>query len=254
MAGTGDNHSLEQVAIFLAAWHEDLIAELHENHSGLLKQCEPKLATLIPDDFPNPRILRLYTHPNTLQGQAGFVMPPLAPNRAIDAVALAHFAKCNFVWAKDAGGVLQHFSPFVFSGIAIQELVRHAILLDQEALHHSVLLPLIGDVLLYQFNKSSSYQKEVCIKLYFDHEYITSICQAASDTGDGAPADEIVDVHAWLPAAMLKHVIPESSDEDSASDDDLSGFSFIHESSCVIADVKQQIQSMLWTPRMMWRV
>jgi hypothetical protein len=181
------------------------------------------------------------------------------PNGAINTVALARFAKRNFVWVKDAGGVLQHFSPFIFSGIAVQELIQHAILLDQGALHHPVTLPLIGKVLLYWFNKSSAYQKEACVKLHFDQEYLASICQAASDTRDSAAVDIIVDVCAWLPAAVLKHVIPESGDEDSTSGDnddlgDVSGLPFIHGSLCMIADVQQLIQSVWWTLMMMWRV
>jgi hypothetical protein len=243
VAGTGNDHSPEQVATFLAAWHEDLIAELCENRTGLLKHRQPKLTTLIPNDFPDLHILKLYTHLNTLQGQAGFVMSLLASNRAFDMVAIAHFAKRNFVWAKDADSALHHFDPLVFSGIAVRELVRHAVLLDQGALHHPVTLPLIGDVLLYRFNKSSSYQKVACVKLHFGHEYITSICQAVSDTRDAHSANEIIDVCAWVPAAMLKHVIPESNDKDSTLGDDIPGLPFIHESPCVISDVREQIRS-----------
>ena len=57
VAGTGDNHSAEQVTIFLAAWHDDLVTELHENVSGFLKQWQPKLANSIPADFPDLKIL-----------------------------------------------------------------------------------------------------------------------------------------------------------------------------------------------------
>ncbi|KAF8223227.1 PIN domain-like protein [Tricholoma matsutake] len=183
VVGTGDNHSPEHVAAFLAAWCEDLIIELCENRSGFLKQHQPKLANLIPNTFPDLQILRLYTHPKTLQHQAAFVMPPLVSNGGIDTVALSHFAKRTFVWGQDPGSVLQHFASFVFSGIAVQELIRHA---------------------------SSAYQREARVKLHFEREYLASICWAASDMGDGTAVDKIVGIRAWLPAAMLEHSIPQS--------------------------------------------
>jgi hypothetical protein len=244
VVGTGDDHSPEQVAAFLAAWREDLVVELRENRSGFLKQRQPKLANLIPDTFPDLRILRLYTHPKTLQHQAAFVMPPFVLNGGIDTVALSRFAKRTFVWGRDPGGVLRHFASFVFSGIAVQELIRHAVLLDQGALRRPVTLPLIGGVLLYRSNKSSAYQREARVKLHFEREYLASVCRAASDTGDGTAVDEIVGVRGWLPAAMLEHIIPQSGGvktvDNGSSDDelgDVSGSSSIHGSSCMIANV-----------------
>jgi hypothetical protein len=205
VAGTGDNHMPNEVTLFLTAWHQDLINELRENHSGFLQQQQPKLANSIPADFSDLKVLKLYTHPITSQGCTGFVVPLLASDRGPDPVALSCFAKCNFIWRLDPGQVLCYFSTYISPGIAVWELIRHAVLLDQNAVHHPITPSLIGAEILYRCNQSSAYQNEARVHLLFEEEYLADICRAASDTGDGSAVNEIVGICAWLPVAMLNH-------------------------------------------------
>jgi hypothetical protein len=205
VAGTGDNHAPNKVTLFLTAWHQDLINELCENHSGCLQQWQPKLANSIPADFPDLKVLKLYMHPIMSQGCASFVLPLLASDQGPDVVALSCFAKHNFIWGLDPGQVLCYFSTYVFPGIAVRELIRHAVLLDQNAVHHPITPSLISAAILYRCNQSSAYQNEARIHLLFEEEYLADVCRAVSDTGDGSAVDEIAEIRAWLPVAMLDH-------------------------------------------------
>ncbi|KAJ7864359.1 PIN domain-like protein, partial [Mycena leptocephala] len=55
-------HELDK---YLTGWRDALRDELRTNASGLLHKCHPKLATDIPDTFPNLEVINLYLNPLT---------------------------------------------------------------------------------------------------------------------------------------------------------------------------------------------
>lgn len=55
-------HELDK---YLTGWRDALRDELRTNASGLLHKCHPKLATDIPDTFPNLEVVNLYLNPLT---------------------------------------------------------------------------------------------------------------------------------------------------------------------------------------------
>jgi hypothetical protein len=60
----------EDMPAFLDTWREDLRTELRTNASGYLGKKCVALSKTVPDDFPDPIVLRSYTHPITTESEA----------------------------------------------------------------------------------------------------------------------------------------------------------------------------------------
>ena len=84
------NHANDNAA-FLASWHVALCKELRTNASHRLLKCLPKLANLVPVDFPDLAIVQLYLASCTTV----YVIPPavFVPVHSIDFVLLARFCE-----------------------------------------------------------------------------------------------------------------------------------------------------------------
>jgi hypothetical protein len=92
-----------------------------------LLKCLPKLANLVPADFPDMDILQLYLAPCTTD----YTTHPavFGPVCGVDFVSLALFCEWNFAWA-DAGGILRYLTSYVFPGHAVRQLMKAAVAMD----------------------------------------------------------------------------------------------------------------------------
>ena len=108
---------------YLLTWRLDLEDELLNDPHRALGRTYPHLANTIPHTFPNPKVLRQYTHPLTSSINLGssqrtsqwFTL--MFPNT----VALALLCDQYFGWGPD---ILNRLSTNVWDGYFIRQLVQ----------------------------------------------------------------------------------------------------------------------------------
>jgi Holliday junction resolvase YEN1 len=206
------NNAADDLPSFLDAWRESLRNELRTNTSGYLLSLHPALAENIPSDFPDINVLSLYMDPVTSEGthtaptDISFKQPQLA--------ALATFAERNFVWGTTLG-VLTHFAASVFPGLALRELLDAASAADGGQTVNSASCPLLGHIVGVRENQATCYLPEVRVVLTPDQSLSTQICSgihaayikpASVDTWLKVDYQKL---RAWLPRAIVEHVVPD---------------------------------------------
>ncbi|KIJ05098.1 hypothetical protein PAXINDRAFT_122459, partial [Paxillus involutus ATCC 200175] len=97
----------QEFAQFLYGWRNDLRHVLETDPDGLLGRKYTKLASMIPDSFPNPAMLQSYASPLTTfsvgsGNPAGSLCPYLIESQQPDLGALATFCDRHFGWKGDA--------------------------------------------------------------------------------------------------------------------------------------------------------
>ena len=108
---------------YLPTWRLDLEDELLNDPHGALGRTYPHLANTIPPTFPDPKVLRLYTHPLTSSINLGSSTRIAEwfnltfPNT----VALAPLCDQYFGWGPD---MLNRFCVNVWDGLFIRQLVQ----------------------------------------------------------------------------------------------------------------------------------
>jgi len=198
--------TVEQATFFLTDWRADLIAELGTNTSGFLQQRQSKLALTIMPDFPDPRIINLYIQPRTSEGNGSPSRPQPTVAKGLDVAALAMFASRHFNWVVGAK-LVKRFASTIFPGLAMHELVHIACLLDQQALHHPVVRPLIGNVIAYWSHPSAGGIKEACIDLHLPATDLAKLYKIAGNVARGGKSPHF---HVWTLVPVLQHVLPDA--------------------------------------------
>lgn len=204
---------MEVSTTFLQAWRQILVAELRTNEHNYFSRPRPTLASHIPPDFPNLTVVNLYLHPltsdQTLDRLASVTWPGPQPS------FLASFAENHFVWGTTAG-ILDHFSTTIFPGMAIQELVRGAIVLDGGALIAEC--PMLGRIVFERKNRTTCFLPEVRVKLIVPRTVIDEILDcivgklSTPDTASKTATwmrEGYARLRAWLPYDMVEIVCPE---------------------------------------------
>jgi hypothetical protein len=108
---------------YLLTWRLDLEYELLNDPHGALGRTYPHLANTIPLTFPDPRVLRQYTHPITSSINLGSItrlsqwFTLTFPNT----VALALLCDQYFGWGPN---ILNHLSTTVWDGYFIRQLAQ----------------------------------------------------------------------------------------------------------------------------------
>jgi len=117
------NLSENDLRTYLLTWRLDLKDELLNDPHGALGRTYPHLANAIPLTFPNPKVLRQYTHPLTSSINLGssariskwfFLTFP-------NTVALALLCDQYFGWGPD---ILNRLSTNVWDGYFIRQLAQ----------------------------------------------------------------------------------------------------------------------------------
>lgn len=185
-------------AEFVKRWVSDLRHELCENTSGFLARKQPHVASRIPADFPDLKILHLYLHPLTSEFGGGPLIP-LVSHGGPDPLALAKYSQKQFAWNS---GILRYLASWVFPGMAVRELVAQATRLDHAQAQHPIRSLFFGPVLWYRERPVTSGLPELRVHLTVDEALLASIVDAVA-------CDPVERIRAWVPLAMVQHVFPE---------------------------------------------
>ncbi|KAJ7611842.1 PIN domain-like protein [Roridomyces roridus] len=115
------NDSVEDLRHFLVEWRKQVRTELRTNSRGYLTTKQPRLASLIPDSFPNVKTLKLYACPVT-SWSPGFAIPPAATwvVQMPDVQGLAAFCTQKFGWS--AVDLRNKYRRIVFPGAFLRRL------------------------------------------------------------------------------------------------------------------------------------
>ena len=117
------NLSENDLHTYLLTWQLDLEDEILNDPHGALGRTYPHLANMIPLTFPNPKVLRQYTHPLmssiNLESSARILrwFTLTFPNT----IALALLCNQYFGWGPD---ILNHLSTNVWDGYFIRRLAQ----------------------------------------------------------------------------------------------------------------------------------
>jgi hypothetical protein len=206
------NHPNDNMA-FLDAWHAALCEELRTNTSGQLLKCLPKLASLVPMDFPDMAVLQLYLAPcmtDYMTHPAVFV-----PVCRVDFVLLMLFCEWNFQWA-DAGAILRYFASYVFPGHAVRQLIKAAMAMDSGLVPDSSIFSYA--VCENQYDDAQLPEIHVTLKVKLTIYEILAAIQGKYDT-----LKTMAKVHEWvedgfhvcatLPLVLIEHVLPQCVEE-----------------------------------------
>ncbi|RDB19621.1 DNA repair protein rad13 [Hypsizygus marmoreus] len=132
----------DELNCFLVEWRVRLRRELSEDPDGVLKQCHRMLAASIPDSFPDPGILRLYTKPATMS-RLGELVPSAHWEKPgnLDITQIIGLLDLRFGWGDD---IFNKLLKYVWDGCCIRDLVKSCFL---PALSQSYLgLPVIRHI------------------------------------------------------------------------------------------------------------
>jgi hypothetical protein len=117
------NLSENDLRTYLPTWRLNLKEELLNDPHGVLGRTYPHLANAIPPTFPDPKVLRQYTHP--LTSSFDLVSSARISNWFTltfpDTVALALLCDKYFGWGPD---ILSRLSTNVWDGYFIRQLVQ----------------------------------------------------------------------------------------------------------------------------------
>ncbi|PPR07281.1 hypothetical protein CVT26_012441 [Gymnopilus dilepis] len=117
----------DDLLVFLKEWRADLQDELANNRSGKLGRKYPALAARLPENFPDPDVLRLYCFPVTSRSNGG--VPASASTwllpRVPDTARLASLCERHFGWRQN---LVPRFISNVWDGHLIRHLMKLAIL------------------------------------------------------------------------------------------------------------------------------
>ena len=196
----------EHTSSFLVDWHANLITELTTNTFCFLWQQYSKLALNITPDFPDHGIINLYVHPQTSEENGGLSWLQPAMARGSDIAILATFI-CQHFNSAVRIKLVQQFGTTIFLGLAMHELVHTTHLLDQQALHHPVILPLIGNVIAYQLHTSAGDIKKAHIEL---HILAADLAKLYEIAGNPDLNTKFCCFCVWILVPVLCHVLPDA--------------------------------------------
>jgi hypothetical protein len=119
------NLSENDLRTYLLTWRLDLEEELLSDPHGALGRTYPHLANSIPLTFPDPKVLRQYTHPLTSSINLGSSLSARISQWFIlafpNTIALARLCDQYFGWGPD---ILNRLSTNVWDGYFIRQLAQ----------------------------------------------------------------------------------------------------------------------------------
>jgi len=191
-------------------WRQNLRRELLINHSRRLTSRHPKLSGNIPDDFPDLKVLRLFTHPATHSGD--FAGPSCTD---IQAVQLTELAAVTFEWGRSVTKLFNRYRDLLFPAMALRQLVQAAVEIDKGYSEAGcTCCPIIGEIVGERAVHSTCFLPEFRCLLLIPSKLISDIC--ASLPGPALAESTIAEIErdcqkyrAWLPQAMVGVVRPD---------------------------------------------
>ncbi|KAG6906737.1 hypothetical protein DXG01_012317 [Tephrocybe rancida] len=192
---------------FLHRWRQTLIEELRRNASGCLSRRNPVMAQSIPINFPSIALISLYWDPLRTKLSEANPGAPLAPARSLDLPRLARFVDTYLV-AGDPDGMYRLFCTHVFPGVAMQQLMNAALSTDAGLGHRAC--PIIGTVvgLRREPDAPRLHVPELRLDLNVDLSILNSVFDGRRG-GLLVDPNDLPSCRAWLPAAVVQHVLPE---------------------------------------------
>ena len=117
------NLSENDLRTYLLTWRLDLKYELLNDPHGALGRTYPRLANNIPLEFPDPKVLRQYTHPLTssINLESSARISKWFSLSFPNTVALALLCNQYFGWGPD---ILNRLSTNVWDGYFIRHLAQ----------------------------------------------------------------------------------------------------------------------------------
>ncbi|KZV78250.1 PIN domain-like protein [Exidia glandulosa HHB12029] len=112
----------------LSQWCESIKAELRSNSRGQLATRHPALADRIPSEFPNPEIVRAYTHPEVSNSAGNFDLSLWRQDP--DVGELARLCEQYFSWGYKKA-ILKRFRTIIWPGATVR-MLRHSALWNDE--------------------------------------------------------------------------------------------------------------------------
>ncbi|KAF9533156.1 hypothetical protein CPB83DRAFT_880296 [Crepidotus variabilis] len=217
LAAAGFGDSLRQAFLimtpanfntFRTQWRLDLCTELKTNRSGRLPRKQPALSLRIPVNFPDVKIVRLYTKPE--------VSPPniLCARRwtfqDVDVPRLARLCEKHFSW--DATEIAAKFRSRVFGGLALRQLAQYDELGTSQAVEDAAqIAPSLFRVVRRARTTDTRPSSHYIVHVYINHlQMMIPLALEENHSGNPIPADDLsthfVDFHA--PAYLVEPIRP----------------------------------------------
>ena len=123
---------------------------------------------------------------------------------------------------------MQRFDTTIFLELAMHKLVHTTHLLNWQAMHHSVILLLIRNVIAYQFHISTGGIKKSCIELHVPAANLAKLYKIAGNLDLSTKFHHFC---AWVSVPVLHHVLSDAIElgpEWSDTNEDPSGDTIQH--------------------------
>jgi hypothetical protein len=201
------SHSEDTIPEFLDGWRESIREELRTNASGCNYSLHPALAENIPSDFPDMEIVSLYVDPITSEGSQA--APTEIVRKQPQLAALATFAQRNFVWGT-ADGILKRFATSIFPGLALRQLLDAATSADLG--HPTRPCSMLGTMVGERENLSTCFLPEVRILITPSNDLLKQTLFGFKNSRkviDAWMEGSGSSLRAWLPRAVVEHVLPD---------------------------------------------
>lgn len=111
-----------QLDDFLVTWRIKLCNELRTNSTGFCSRKHPKIAQLLPLDFPNINVLRLYSHPITSENFTLSTVLGFSQDAEPDLGKLANFCERFFGWGPETD-ILKSFRNIIWPGVVCRRFL-----------------------------------------------------------------------------------------------------------------------------------
>jgi hypothetical protein len=194
-------------------WRQDLRSELLMNRSHYLTSRQAKLSGNITEDFPDQKVLRLYTHPAAHDTDLVGLSFSCADLQAGQLTALA---AVTFQWGRSAKDLFKRYMVLFFPAMAVRQLVQGAVDIDggvSDATGEDC-CPMLGAIVGERESHSTCFLHEFRVMLLIPYQLILDICMALP--GPPLSKSTIVEIEgdckkccAWLPCDMVEVVRPD---------------------------------------------
>ena len=195
-------------------WCQDLHSELLMNCSHYLASHQVKLSGNITEDFPDQKVLCLYTHPaahNTNLVRLSFSCADLQAGQ------LTALAAVTFQWGRSARDLFKHYMDLFFPAMAVRQLVQGAVNIDDGGVSDATdkdCCPMLNTIVGEQESHSTCFLHKFRVMLLITYQLILDICMALP--GPPLSKSTIVEIEgdckrccAWLPCDMVEVVRPD---------------------------------------------
>jgi hypothetical protein len=193
-------------------WRQDLRSELLMNRSHYLTSCQAKLSSNITEDFPDQKVLHLYTH---LAAHNTDLVRLSFSYAALQAGQLTVLATVTFQWGRSAKDLFKHYMDLFFPAMAVRQLVQGAVDIDDGVSDATGkdCCPMLGAIVGEWESHSTYFLREFRVMLLIPYQLILDICMALP--GPLLSKSTIVEIEGdckkcctWLPCDMVEVVRP----------------------------------------------